>query len=430
MPSLAQELLPKQAPERSRRPAAAPGWWDRRFRSLVEGQLAGLRRGRVTLRDGAAERTFGVAANDGELHAAITVRDPGFYADLALGGGLGAGEGYIAGHWDCDDLTALIRIMARNDDAATGFERGLARLAAPARAAGAWLRRNSRAGSRRNIAAHYDLGNEFFGLMLDDTMMYSCGIFETPAATLREASVAKLDRICRKLDLQPGDRVVEIGTGWGGFALHAAGEYGCRIVTTTISKEQAGLARQRIAAAGLADRVQVVLEDYRDLRGQFDKLVSIEMVEAIGWRQYPRYFRKISELLAPDGLALVQAITMADRYYDTARRSVDFIKKFVFPGSCIPSIGSLQAAANRTDLTLRHLEDIGPHYAPTLAAWRRNVHAERDRVLALGYPPEFLRLWDYYLHYCEGGFLERCIGDVQLLFAKPDCRRTPLLGRI
>jgi cyclopropane-fatty-acyl-phospholipid synthase len=290
------------------------------------------------------------------------------------------------------------------------------------------LRKNTRGGSRRNIAEHYDLGNDLFELFLDSRMMYSSAIYARDDEDLEVASVRKLDRICHKLDLQPSDHLLEIGSGWGGFAIHAAGQYGCRVTTTTISAEQHALARQRVADAGLSDRVTVLLEDYRDLSGQYDKLVSIEMVEAVGHHFLDQYFAVLSQRLKPNGLALIQAITIEDHRYKQALKSVDFIKRHVFPGSFIPSVGALVgSAAQRTDMKLVHLEDIGPSYALTLREWHRRFLARLDEVRALGYPERFVRLWRWYLAYCEGGFLERTIGDVQLLFAKPGNRRNQYL---
>jgi len=292
-------------------------------------------------------------------------------------------------------------------------------LAQPLRKWAHALRRNSRAGSRRNISAHYDLGNEFFALFLDETLMYSCALFERPDMSLAEASTAKLDAICRKLQLAPGQRVLEIGTGWGGFALHAAREYGCHVTTTTISPSQHRLATERVRAAGLESRVDVLLQDYRDLRGTFDRLVSIEMIEAIGHRQYGEFFRRAAERLAPDGRMVLQSITIADAHFAAARDDVDFIKRYIFPGCCIPSVGALCGAmAASSDLRLVHLDDIGLHYATTLRHWRTRFLANVERVKAMGYPDEFVRMWEFYLAYCEAGFAERTLGDVQMVLTR------------
>jgi cyclopropane-fatty-acyl-phospholipid synthase len=337
----------------------------------------------------------------------------------------------MLGYWDADDLTSVIRVLLANRAVLDSLETGVARIAAPVQKALHWLNRNTRSGSRRNIAAHYDLGNEFFALWLDPTLMYSSAVFERADMSLEEASTAKLERICRKLALGAADNVLEIGTGWGGFALHAARNHGCRITTVTISREQYELARERVAAAGLSDRVTVLLLDYRDLdaelHGRFDKLVSIEMIEAVGHEFLGAFFAKCSEMLAPHGAMLLQAITIADQRYEQARRSVDFIQRYIFPGSCLTSVTSMSAALTRhTDLRVFDLEDIGPHYATTLARWRDAFIAKRAQIRALGYGEEFLRMWEYYFCYCEAGFIERAIGDVQLLLVKPECRRAPL----
>ena len=385
-------------------------------RRLILPQLARLSAGRLRLADGAEAWSFGPG---GGPDATLTVRDPAFYAELAFGGSVGAAESYMLGHWDSDDLTALMRLMVRNEAALAGMERGLARLSAPLRHFAHWLHRNTRAGSRRNISAHYDLGNDFFRLMLDETWMYSCAFFERPEMTLAEAQVAKLDRICRTLALGPSDHVLEIGTGWGGFAIHAASRYGCRVTTTTISPSQRELAQERVRRAGLSDRITILLEDYRDLRGRYDKLASIEMIEAIGHRQYGQFFNCASRLLERGGLMALQSITIADRHYARTRDEVDFIKRYIFPGCCIPSVSALAGAmAAASDLRIVALEDIGLHYATTLAAWRRNFVENLDAVRDLGYPETFVRMWEYYLCYCEAGFAERQLGDVQLLLAR------------
>jgi cyclopropane-fatty-acyl-phospholipid synthase len=329
--------------------------------------------------------------------------------------------------WSSDDLVALVRILVRNRDLLDGVENGLARFGGFALKSWHALRRNTRSGSRRNISTHYDLGNAFFRLFLDDSMMYSSAMF-APGDDLEQASRRKLERICRKLDLRPEDHLLEIGTGWGGMALYAAENFGCRVTTTTISREQHALATERVAAAGLADRVTVLLQDYRDLQGEFDKLVSIEMVEAIGHQYLDTYFAKCASLLKPDGLALVQAITIEDHRYEQALHSVDFIKRHVFPGSFIPCASVLVGAAARAGrLRTVNLEDFGDSYAQTLSEWRRRFHSRQDEVRALGYDQRFVRLWDFYLCYCEGGFLERSISDIQLLLARPGNRRDQYL---
>jgi cyclopropane-fatty-acyl-phospholipid synthase len=294
-----------------------------------------------------------------------------------------------------------------------------------------WLRRNTRTGSKRNIADHYDLSNDFFAAMLDPTMTYSSGVFLTSTSTLAEASAEKYDRICRKLLLTPNDHVLEIGTGWGGFALHAAKHYGCQVTTTTISQEQHAFAATRIREALLEDRITLLSDDYRDLHGHYDKLVSIEMIEAVGEKFLPEYFSKCSELLKPEGMMLLQAITIPDFRYDRYRKSVDFIQRYVFPGGFLPSIGAIGDGISRsTDFRFFHAEDFGSHYARTLFLWRRNFWENIDKVRSLGFDERFIRTWHYYLCYCEAGFRERQIGVSQLLLAKPACRREPLLWEV
>lgn len=383
--------------------------------------LANLRDGAITLTDGPASHTFGSASAD--LRATVTVHDSRFYARSLFSGSLGAAEAFMDGLWSCDDLTALCRIFTRNAEVGDDLDRGISRLFFAAASGIHWIRRNTRLGSRKNIAAHYDLGNDFFSLWLDDTMTYSSGIFTKPDSTLREASIEKLDRICRQLALRPSDHVLEIGTGWGSFAIHAASTYGCRVTTTTISKEQHALATQRIAAAGLTNRVTVLLSDYRDLQGQYDKIVSIEMIEAVGHAFLETYFKQCAALLKPDGAMMLQAITMNDQRYDRYRKTVDFIQHYIFPGSCCPSLTAMSTAiARASDLKLSHLEDFGTHYATTLRTWRQRFFAAIDQVRRLGYDDRFIRMWDYYLCYCEAGFAERYIGVAQMLLTKPGWR--------
>ncbi len=330
------------------------------------------------------------------------------------------------GLWSCDDLVTLVRIAARAMEAGDRARERLLPLVGPVQRTAWRLRANTRARSRERIAAHYDLGNELFSRFLDETMMYSSGIFERPDATLHEASVAKLERICRTLDLGPDDHVLEIGSGWGGFALHAAGRYGCRVTTTTISRAQHEHAVAAVRAAGLSDRVEVLLEDYRDLRGSYDKLVSIEMIEAVGWEHLDTYFRVCSERLKPDGAMLLQAIVASDRAYRVERASVGFINAFVFPGGTLPSLAAIERSTGRTDLRSVRLEDITAHYAPTLRIWRENFLAAWPELRDHGYDERFRRVWELYLAYCEAGFEERRIQDVQLLLAKPRFRAEPL----
>ncbi|MDY0022352.1 cyclopropane-fatty-acyl-phospholipid synthase family protein [Arenimonas caeni] len=405
--------------------AARYGALDRLLRRRLLATLDGLRGGQVVVRDALGTVTLG---EPGGLRAELDILDPGFYRAAAAQGSVGAGEAYMDGLWRCDDLVALVRLLVLNRDRLDAMETGLARLGGLALRGWHALRRNTRAGSRKNIAAHYDLGNDLFRLFLDESMMYSSAVFADESETLEQAQFRKLERICRKLDLQPTDHLVEIGTGWGGLAIHAASRFGCRVTTTTISKEQHALATARVAAAGLSDRVTVLLEDYRDLRGEYDKLVSIEMIEAIGHQYLETYLAKCASLLRPEGLALIQAITIEDHRYEQALHSVDFIKRFIFPGSFIPCVSAItSAAASASDLRLVNLEDIGPSYALTLRHWRQRFMARLEEVRAQGYDERFIRMWEFYLAYCEGGFLERSIGDVHLLLARPGNRRTQYL---
>ncbi|PRH82695.1 SAM-dependent methyltransferase [Arenimonas caeni] len=405
--------------------AARYGALDRLLRRRLLATLDGLRGGQVVVRDALGTVTLG---EPGGLRAELDILDPGFYRAAAAQGSVGAGEAYMDGLWRCNDLVALVRLLVLNRDRLDAMETGLARLGGLALRGWHALRRNTRAGSRKNIAAHYDLGNDLFRLFLDESMMYSSAVFADESETLEQAQFRKLERICRKLDLQPTDHLVEIGTGWGGLAIHAASRFGCRVTTTTISKEQHALATARVAAAGLSDRVTVLLEDYRDLRGEYDKLVSIEMIEAIGHQYLETYLAKCASLLRPEGLALIQAITIEDHRYEQALHSVDFIKRFIFPGSFIPCVSAItSAAASASDLRLVNLEDIGPSYALTLRHWRQRFMARLEEVRAQGYDERFIRMWEFYLAYCEGGFLERSIGDVHLLLARPGNRRTQYL---
>ncbi len=386
-------------------------------------RFAKIRCGQIRISDSSGTLVFGSSNTAGDLCVDIKVTDQRFYSDLAFGGTVAAGESYMQGYWTCSDLTTLVRIMVRNRHVMESVEGSLTWFKAPLLRVGHWLNRNTQTGSRRNIEAHYDLGNEMFELFLDPTMMYSSAYYPKSESTLEEASVAKLKRICDKLQLSSDDHVIEIGTGWGGFAIYAASHYGCRVTTTTISKEQHAMAASRVAAAGLDDKITLLMEDYRDLGGQYDKLVSIEMIEAVGHQYLDTYFAKCSSLLKPEGIMLIQAITIADQFYDQAINSVDFIQRFIFPGGFVPSVSAIADSVKQaTDMRLFHLEDIGPHYATTLQHWRERFFANIEKVKELGYSEQFIRMWEFYLCYCEGGFLERTLGDAHLVFIKPENR--------
>ncbi|ALN20455.1 SAM-dependent methyltransferase [Ectopseudomonas mendocina] len=397
------------------------------LRRAVLRQLENLRHGLLLIQEGSDTLHFGTPQS--ELRAEIRVSDPAVWSLVAGNGSIGAGEAYIHGYWSTPDLTAVIRIFVANLDVLDAMEGGLARLGRPLVQGLHWLNRNTRQGSRRNIAAHYDLGNDLFEQFLDSTMMYSAAMFRNEDDSLEQAQLNKLERICQKLALQPSDHLLEIGTGWGSMALYAASHYGCRVTTTTLSREQHAYTERRIREMGLQDRVTLLLEDYRDLKGQYDKLVSIEMIEAVGHRYLPTYFEQCARLLKPDGLMLLQAITIRDQRYEQACSSVDFIQRYIFPGGALPSVQKmLDVVTRHTDFNLHHMEDFGLHYARTLRLWHENLRQARQRLEQLGYDDYFYRLWEFYLCYCEGGFLERTIGTAQLLLAKPAARPAPLLG--
>ncbi len=398
---------------------------DRLARLLVLRLLAHTRGGELQLLEDDRRLRFGALDPAHPLGVVVRVQSPRFYRRL-LRGSIGLCESYVDGMWDCEDLVALTRILALNVSKLDRLRRLLAPVLIPGQRWLRWLARNTPVRSRRRIEAHYDLGNELFALFLDRTMMYSCAVFEQPSATLEEASVAKLELVCKKLELGPADHLLEIGTGWGALAVHAASRHGCRVTTTTISREQHAYACERVREAGLEDRVTVLLEDYRDLTGSYDKLVSIEMIEAVGWQYFSTFFRRCSELLRADGAMLLQAITIDDRAYEVEKGGRSFINTYIFPGGCLPSMEIIsRSIARATDLREVHLEDITAHYATTLEHWRERFTGAGAQLAELGYDERFRRLWDLYLSYCEGGFRERRIQNVQMLLAKPDSPLEP-----
>jgi cyclopropane-fatty-acyl-phospholipid synthase len=399
---------------------------DRLARSLVHRLLEHTEEGEIVLVEGRSRKRFGDNGGDPALRTTITVRHPGFHAQL-LRGSIGLAISYMDGWWDADDLVGAIRIAARNVHRFDALRRTFRPVIAPVQHALGLARRNTVARSREQISAHYDLGNDLYELFLDPTMMYSCAVFGDAEPTLEEAQRAKLERIVRKLGLAPSDHLLEIGTGWGALAVEAARRTGCRVTTTTISREQHALATERVRVAGLADRVTVLLEDYRDLRGSYDKLVSIEMIEAVGWRDFTTFFHRCSELLERDGAMLLQAITIDDRAFDVEKATKSFMNQLIFPGGCLPSLEEIhRCLAARTDMRTVGLEDITPHYVTTVRHWRDRFLAAEDELERRGYDARFRRLWALYLAYCEGGFTERRIADVQLLLAKPGFRAEPL----
>jgi cyclopropane-fatty-acyl-phospholipid synthase len=404
--------------------ATASGPLTRLARHLLRSQLRRLKYGELRLLDGEGDERFGARSEECPLSCTIEVLHPRFYADAVFGGTTGAGASYIRGRWRCSDLTTVARILTRNRAVMDEMDRSWTFVSRPLLRIFHWLHGNSEAGSERNIGAHYDLGNDFYKLMLDETMAYSCGIFADERTTLAEASRAKFDAVCRALALEPGDELLEIGTGWGGLAIHAARDYGCRVTTTTISRAQHDYAREQVERAGLSGRITLLFEDYRNLRGQYDKLASVEMIEAVGAPYLDTYFAKCASLLRKTGAMLLQAITIQDQHYHAQLRTVNFIQRYVFPGSFIPSISAIADSLRRaTDLKIFHLQDIGPHYARTLATWRRNFFDQLAAVRKLGFNDQFIRLWEFYLCSCEGAFAERALGDAQLLLTKPACRR-------
>ena len=398
-------------------------WSTRMARQRIFRRLNELPHGSLVIEDADGVYRFGGAAGRREPVAHVHVLDLGFYDDMAQGGSIAAAESYVRGAWRSPDLLKVMQLMAANVDLLNAIDDGVSVLERVAAYLFHLMNRNSLRGSRRNIQAHYDLGNEFFGLFLDPTMMYSAAVFPQPTATLEEASLVKLDRVCRRLELSPSDHLLEIGTGWGGMAIHAAKHYGCRVTTTTISERQYEYARDLVRRDGLEDRVEVLLQDYRALDGRFDKLVSIEMIEAVGHRYLPTFFQSCSRLLKPDGLMLLQAILMPDQRYVRSKTSVDFIQRYIFPGGFLPSTATIAALTGaETDMQLIGIEDITEHYARTLAEWRGRFLCRGEELQRLGFDEQFQRLWEFYFCYCEGGFRERAIGTSQFLMAKPGYR--------
>jgi cyclopropane-fatty-acyl-phospholipid synthase len=386
-------------------------------RGAVGAVLSRVRAGQIEVVEGGRTRTYGPDGAD--LHATVTINDPAAWRG-PLRGSVGLGEAYVDGLWETDDLVALTRIAARELGQLDGVRGLVARPRGFLHRARRLVPENTRPGARQNISAHYDLGNDLFSAFLDERMMYSCAYYPSDAAGLEEAQLAKLDRICERLELGPDNHLLEIGAGWGGMAIHAAATSGCRVTTTTISRAQHELAARRVREAGLEDQVTVLLEDYRDLRGRYDRLVSVEMIEAVGWQYFDDYFRRCDELLSDDGLMLLQAITIGDGIYEIEKGARSFANTHVFPGGCLPSQGLIANCLERvTSLRQVWLDDITAHYPPTLAAWRERFFGAWDRLRDRGYDERFRRLWDFYLSSSEAGFRERRIGDVQALFAKP-----------
>lgn len=393
-------------------------------RKMLFKLLAQLQYGCLRIHEGEERYDFGQRIEDADIIADLHIHDPQTYADVAFGGSIGSGEAYMSGYWSSPNLTNVMRMFARNMTALDALDARQSWLGKLLLKCFHRFNRNDKEGSRKNISAHYDLGNDFFKLFLDPTMMYSSAIYSAVDTPLEQAAAYKLERICQKLCLTAADHLLEIGTGWGGMAIYAAKHYGCHVTTTTISQEQRDYALEQVRAAGLENQVTVLFDDYRDLQGRYSKLVSIEMIEAVGHENYAEYFSICSRLLQDNGLMLIQAITIADQRYEQARRSVDFIQRYIFPGGSLPSVTAVCDLVTRaTDMNLIHMEDIGEHYARTLRDWRTRFLARLDQVRSQGFDERFVRMWEFYLCYCEGGFMERSIGTGQFLLAKPQYRQ-------
>ena len=391
------------------------------FKKIILKKFKNLQFGYIHLTDG--DESYSYGDNSSEMKVEMEILSSEFYVFLGSGGLLGVTEAYTAGYWRADDIVTLIRLIIKNSKVMEKLDSGWAKLIRPLNTYIHRKRQNTLSGSKENILAHYDLSNDFYKLWLDETMTYSCGVFENDKSTLKEASIEKLDRICRKLDLKPNDNILEIGTGWGSFAIHAAKKYGCHITTTTISDAQYEYAKQRIIDEGLEGKIKLLNQDYRNLSGTFDKIISIEMIEAVGHEYVELFFEKISKLLKKNGLFALQGITFNDHKFDEYKNSVDFIKKYIFPGSCLISISQItNAIKNRTDLEVVNLEDISKHYSKTLYEWRKNFMNVLPEVKSLGFSNAFINMWEFYFIYCEAGFIERNIGDYQVIFAKSGVR--------
>ena len=391
------------------------------FKSGLQKKFKNLKTGHISVNDG--DETFSFGDSSSGESVSVDIHSQEFYVMTGSGGALGIAEAYVAGYWSSDDVVKLFQIILRNRDILLSLEKGFAKLVKPINKMIHRGRQNTLKGSKENILAHYDLSNDFYKLWLDPSMTYSCAFFNNDSVTLEEASIEKLDRICRKLDLSEDDSVLEIGTGWGSFSIHAAKNYGCKITTTTISDAQFDYARSRIKDEGLESKITLINKDYRDLDGKYDKIVSIEMIEAVGYEYIPDYFSKLSSLLNNNGLVALQGITYNDQNFEVYKDSVDFIKKYIFPGSCLISIAQIIDVIKKdTDLAMVDMEDITKHYAVTLNRWRKNFMDVIPKVKEMGYSQAFINMWEFYFLYCEAGFSERNIGDVQMIFAKSGSR--------
>ena len=403
------------------------GTIDKLARKLLFKRLENMPKGKLIIEESGSSFEFGCSNAGSAINAVIQIKAAGAYRDIVFGGSIGGAEAYIEGKWSTPNLVDVVRLMAVNIDFLNELDSGRFFVTNWLEKAMHWLNRNTQANSKKNISRHYDLSNDFFELFLDSEMMYSSAVFGSAHMSLEDAAIAKLDLTCQKLELKPEDHLLEIGTGWGGLALHAAQHYGCQVTTTTISTEQYNAACARVAELGLESQVKVLCKDYRLLEGKFDKLVSIEMIEAVGLEYYPQYFSSCSRLLKPGGLMLLQAITVPEQRYDYARKSVDFIQRHIFPGGSLPCHQAIMTAIKKhTDMQLVHMQEIGRDYAKTLQHWRHRFMNNLDQVRQLGFDEFFIRKWHYYLCYCEGAFEERAIGTAQILFAKPEWKSSHL----
>lgn len=412
------KISPK-APSLSRYVSSLP-LIDKISKAILCSELNKLKHGMLIIQDQDETLTFG---NDQGLSVHLKVKRPNFYSRSVFGGSIGNAESYVDGDWECANLTDFVRLFVKNRELLNKIDSGLINLLSPLQKIFHGLRANTIKGSRENIRSHYDMGNDFFKLFLDKEMMYSSAIFESNSDSLEEASLRKMRTICEKLELKPTDHLLEIGTGWGAMAIYAAQNYHCKVTTTTISEEQFAYAKQRIKALGLENLITIVLQDYRKLEGTFDKLVSIEMIEAVGLNNLDTYFSTCSKLLKPNGLMVLQAITIRDHYYENAKKSVDFIQRHIFPGSGIPSVHAMMNSIVKSDMIMIHQQDYAEDYAKTINHWSLRFENKTDEVLKLGYSSSLPRLWQYYFAYCEGGFKERAIGMSQIIFAKPEYKK-------
>ena len=391
------------------------------FKKGVMNKFKHLQYGSIKILEGDEVLSFGDPGSNDKV--TVTIHSNEFYVFLGSGGVTGVAEAYMAGYWTADNLVLLLQIVLKNKKILLSLDSGFAKLINPINKLIHWSKQNTLKGSKQNILAHYDLSNDFYKLWLDPTMTYSCGYFNNDSVSLEQASIEKIDRICRKLKLNENDHILEIGTGWGSFSLYAAKQYGCTIDTVTISDAQYEYASRKIESSGLGSKINIFNKDYRKIEGQYDKIVSIEMIEAVGHQFIPQYFSKLCSLLEEDGLLAIQGITYNDQNFEQYKNSVDFIKKYIFPGSCLISVAQISDVIKEyTDLAIVDMEDITKHYAETLNRWKVNFMKVTPEVKRMGFSEAFIKMWEFYFVFCEAGFLERNIGDIQLVFSKSGAR--------